>query len=164
MVTRPGARLKASEPVAWVRYDDGLVQDFHLDRLRPADLSGSVPWRQVRSRHGQAHYSDSYVSATRGAFVMYESRLELARQPLAGFDPQVQRIYAQPFLLVACAGGRVRHHVPEFLLVTVAGTARLVNVKPAERLRTRKSLRRWPGPACRPDGAAGSTRCGRGRT
>jgi hypothetical protein len=151
MVAQCDARLKASEPVAWVRYNDGLVQDFPLDRLRLADFSGSVPWRQVRSQHGQAHYSGSYASATMGAFVVYESRLELARLLLADFDPQVQRIYAQPFRLVARVGGRVRHHVPDFLLVTVAGTARLVNVKPATRLEDPKIAEAlaWPGALAR---------------
>ena len=81
MVARSGARLKVSDPVAWVRYDDGLTQEFPLDRLRLADFAGSVPWRQVRSRHGQTHYSGAYVSATMGGFVMYESRLELSAYP-----------------------------------------------------------------------------------
>ena len=53
-----------------------------------------------------------------------------SRLLLAGFDPQVQQIYAQPFRLAARVSGRVRHQVPDFLLVTTAGTARLVNVKP----------------------------------
>ncbi len=139
--------MKASDPVAWVRYDDGLTQEFPLDRLRLADFSGSVPWRQVRSRHGQAHYSGSYASAKMGGFVVYESRLELARLLLADFDPQVQQIYAQPFRLVVRVGGRVRHHVPDFLLVSAAGTARLVNVKPAGRLQDPQVAEAlaWPG-------------------
>lgn len=147
MVAQPGARLKTSIPVAWVRYDDGLTQEFPLDRLRLTDFSGSVPWRQVRSRHGQAHYSGSYASATMGGFVVYESRLELARLLLADFDPQVQQIYAQPFRLVARPGGRVRHHVPDFLLVSAAETARLVNVKPAGRLQDPEIAEAlaWPG-------------------
>jgi len=147
MVAQSRARLKASDPVAWVRYDDGLVQEFLLDRLRVADFCGSVPWRQVRSRHGQAHYSGSYASAKMGGFVIYESRLELARLLLADFDPKVEKIYAQPFRLVARVGGRVRRHVPDFLLVTVAGTARLVNVKPAGRLRDQQVAEAlaWPG-------------------
>lgn len=118
MVAQSGVRVKAGDPVAWVRYDDGLTQEFPLGRLRLADFRHSVPWRKVRSRHGQAHYSGSYASATVGGFVVYESRLELARPQLADFDPQVGQIYAQPFRLVACAGGRVRHHVPDFLLVS----------------------------------------------
>ena len=121
MVAQSGTPVKARDPVAWVRYDDGLTQEFPLDRLRLADFRHSVPWRQVRSRHGQAHYSGSYASATTGGFVVYESRLELARLLLADFDPQVEQIYAQPFRLAARLGGRVRHHVPDFLLVSAAG-------------------------------------------
>lgn len=139
--------MKASDPVASVRYDDGSVREFALDWLRLADFRDSVPWRQVRSLHGQDHYSGSYASATMGGFVVYESRLEMARLLLADFDPQVRRIYAQPFLLVARIDGRVRRHVPDFLLVSVAGTARLVNVKPAARLQDPKvaGALAWPG-------------------
>ena len=130
-----------------VRYDDGLAQEFPLGRLRLAHFRHSVPWRQVRSRHGQAHYPGSYASATTGRFVVYESRLELARLLLADFDPQVEQIYAQPFRLAARLGGRMRHHVPDFLLMSAAGTARLVNVKPAERLRDPQVAEAlaWPG-------------------
>jgi hypothetical protein len=77
-------------------YDAGLAQEFPLERLRLDDFRHSVPWRRVRSRHGQAHYSGSYASATTGGFVVYESRLELARLLLADFDPQMEHIYAQP--------------------------------------------------------------------
>jgi hypothetical protein len=66
--------------------------------------------------------------------VIYESRLELARLLLADFDPDVVAIAAQPFLLRAWAGGRVRRHVPDFLLVHADQTVRVVNVKPAARL------------------------------
>jgi hypothetical protein len=55
MVAQSAARVKDGYPVAWVRYDDGLTKEFPLDRLRPVDFRNSVPWRQVRSRHGQAH-------------------------------------------------------------------------------------------------------------
>jgi hypothetical protein len=46
--------------------------------------------------------------------------LELARLLLADFDPKVEQIYAQPFRLAARVGGRMRHHVPDFLLVSAA--------------------------------------------
>jgi hypothetical protein len=58
-----------------------------------------------------------------GGFVVYESRLEQGRLLLADFDPQVAQIYAQPCRLASRVGGRVRHHVPDFLLVSAAGTA-----------------------------------------
>ncbi|MBT2458635.1 TnsA-like heteromeric transposase endonuclease subunit [Streptomyces sp. ISL-86] len=127
-------RFGAGEPVAWVRYEDGGVLAHPVGQLRLKDFLGSVPWRQVRSRHGDLHFSGSYASATMGAFVVHESRLELARLLLADFDPLVHRIYAQPFRLVARVETRTRHHVPDYLLVSASGTARLVNVKPAERL------------------------------
>jgi hypothetical protein len=75
-----------------------------------------------------------YWSATSGGHVIYESRLELARLLLADFDPDVAAIAAQPFLLRARAGGRVRRHVPDFLLLHADQTVEMVNVKPAAQL------------------------------
>jgi len=71
---------------------------------------------------------------TTGSHVVYESRLELTRLLVADFDPAVTAIAAQPFLLRAHAGGRVRRHVPDFFLVRADKSALLVNVKPAARL------------------------------
>lgn len=146
-MARLRVRLSVCEPAVWVRYDDGAVREFTFDRLCLSDFIGSVPWRQVRARHGQAHYAGAYASATTGGFVAYESRLELARLLLADFDPQVRQIYAQPFRFVAQVDGHIRCHVPDFLLVTGAGTGRLVNVKPAARLKDRKVVwaLAWPG-------------------
>ncbi|WP_326613271.1 TnsA-like heteromeric transposase endonuclease subunit (plasmid) [Streptomyces scopuliridis] len=111
-----------------------------------ADFVESAPWRRVRSVHGQAHYSGTYASATMRGPVVYESRLELARLLLADFDGAVSGIYAQPCLVVASIGGRVRRHVPDFLLVTRAGTVQVVNVKPASRLEDPKIVEAlaWP--------------------
>jgi hypothetical protein len=147
LMARLRARLRVCDPAVWVRYDDRTVRQFPLDRLRLSDFIGSVPWRQVRARHGQAHYAGAYASATTGGFVAYESRLELARLLLADFDPQVRRIYAQPFRLVARVDGHIRCHVPDFLLVSAAGLGRLVNVKSAARLEDRGVARAlaWPG-------------------
>jgi hypothetical protein len=67
---------------------------------------------------------------------------------LADFDPGVTAIAAQPFLLRAQAGGRLRRHVPDFLLVRADHTVQVVNVKPAARLAdpaVAEALA-WPGP------------------
>ncbi len=79
--------------------------------------------------------------------VVYESRLELARLLLADFDPAVQAIYAQPCRIAAQIDGRVRHHVPDFLLVTQTGIVKVVNVKPADLLNDPKitDALAWPG-------------------
>jgi hypothetical protein len=64
--------------------------------------------------------------------VIYESRLEVARLLFADFDPSVNHILAQPFLLKAKVAGTVRKHIPDYLLVTNAGPL-VVDVKPRHR-------------------------------
>ncbi|GGP98588.1 hypothetical protein GCM10010215_25340 [Streptomyces virginiae] len=65
--------------------------------------------------------------------VIYESRLELTRLLFADFDPCVRRILAQPFLLKAVLEGKVRKHIPDYLLITEQGPL-VVDVKPSGRL------------------------------
>jgi hypothetical protein len=115
--------------------------------LRAAEVVAAVPWRRVRSARGQAHYPGWYWSATTGGHVVYESRLELARLLVADFDPGVTAIAAQPFMLRAQAGGRIRRHVPDFLLADAGGRVRVVNVKPAQQAadpQVAEALA-WPG-------------------
>jgi hypothetical protein len=117
-----------------VRSEDGTQVDRPLTALRAEQVLAGKPWRKVRSRRGQRHYSGFYWSATTGGFLVYESRLELARLLLADFDPAVVAIAAQPFLLQARVAGRARRHVPDFLLKHANHTVTVVNVKPASRL------------------------------
>lgn len=77
---------------------------------------------------GQGHYPGTFWSSTQRDHVIYESRPELAVLLLAGFDPSVRGIVAQPFLLRARVGGETRRHIPDYLLVT--GTGPVVDVKP----------------------------------
>ena len=99
-----------------------------------AQLAATRPWRVFRSHRGQAHYSGWYFAATCGAHVVYESRLELARLLLADFDPDIAVIAAQPFLVTAQVGGRVRRHVPDFLLLGRDSSPCVVNVKPLDQM------------------------------
>ena len=96
-------------------------------------MTSARPWRTFRWHYGQKHYSGTYWSATMQDHVIYESRLELARLLLADIDPAVSHIVAQPFLLTAMVEGRVRKHIPDYLLVTSSGPA-VVDVKPLRRL------------------------------
>jgi TnsA-like endonuclease N terminal len=141
------ARSKRIIPTASVRYVDGSTREIPFGQLRLRDFTESEPWRRVRSVHGMAHYSGDYASATTGGQVVYESRLELARLLLADFDPAVCDIFAQPCRMVARIDGKVRSHVPDFLLVMRSGTARVVNVKPASRLEDPLVVQAlaWPG-------------------
>ncbi|MGW1678810.1 hypothetical protein [Saccharopolyspora sp. NPDC002376] len=75
--------------------------DIDADALRTA-----VPWRTFRWYRGQKHYSGTYWAATEKDYVVYKSRLELARLLLADFDTSVRGIVAQPFLLKSTLSGR----------------------------------------------------------
>jgi hypothetical protein len=127
-----GARLR--EPSVSVRLPDETVSERPLRQVTAGQVVRAGPWRVTRSARGQAHYPGYYWSATSGGHVIYESRLELARLLLADFDPDVTAIAAQPFLLRALAGGRVRRHVPDFLLLHADQRVEMVNVKPGDRL------------------------------
>jgi hypothetical protein len=131
--TRAASELPG-EAVVSLRMADGGEASFPLRRVRGRQVTVAVPWRKTRSACGQVHYPEYFWSATMGAHVVYESRLELARLLLDDFDCQVLAIAAQPFLLRARVGGRVRRHVPDFLLVHADRSVRVVNVKPAGRL------------------------------
>ena len=96
-------------------------------------LGAAESWRIFHWDMGQKHYSGSYWSSVNRDLVIYESRLELARLLLADFDPNARRIVAQPFLLKARVDGRLRKHIPDYLLLTDAGPI-VVDVKPRHRL------------------------------
>ncbi|MCX5377178.1 TnsA-like heteromeric transposase endonuclease subunit [Streptomyces sp. NBC_00091] len=117
-----------------VRLQSGQIIEDRVWGTEPLKgLASAVPWRVFRWRKGQKHYSGTYWSATMCDHVIYESRLELARLLLADFDPSVRRIVAQPFLLKAVLEGKVRKHIPDYLLVTEQGPV-VVDVKPLHRL------------------------------
>jgi hypothetical protein len=109
-------------------------EDVSARLLTAAVLGGSRPWRTFRSRKGQAHYPGAYWSAVTGGHLIYESRLELAFLLFADRDPDARAIWSQPFQLAACVGGRVRRHVPDFLVADGDGGLTVVDVKPLRRL------------------------------
>ncbi|MGI5438128.1 TnsA-like heteromeric transposase endonuclease subunit [Streptomyces shenzhenensis] len=117
-----------------VRRMDGAVDEVGDRSSASSDLMRSAaPWRTFRSYRGQRHYSGTYWSATTQSHVFYESRLELARLLFADFDSSVHGIVAQPFLLKAVVDGRVRKHIPDYVLITERGPVG-VGVKPRRRL------------------------------
>jgi hypothetical protein len=143
----PSRIMPPADAVVSLRMADGGEASVPLSQVKARQVVAAVPWRKTRSVRGQVHYPGFFWSATMGAHVVYESRLELARLLLADFDRGVTAIAAQPFLLQAHAGGRSRRHVPDFLLVHADESVTVVNVKPADRLSdplVREALA-WPG-------------------
>lgn len=111
----------------------GGVRDDSWESVAAASLQSAAPWRTFRWYKGQRHYSGTYWSAVVRDHVIYESRLELARLLFADFDPLVRGIVAQPFLLTAAVKGKLRIHVPDYILTTEDGPV-VVDVKPRRRL------------------------------
>ncbi|MEV6699677.1 TnsA-like heteromeric transposase endonuclease subunit [Streptomyces sp. NPDC051453] len=115
------------------RGDESVAADLDWPTVPLGLLRESRPWRTFRWYKGQQHYSGSYWSSTVGDHVIYESRLELGRLLFADFAPEVRHIVAQPFLLKADLGGKVRKHIPDYLLLADDGPV-VVDVKPRHRL------------------------------
>jgi hypothetical protein len=116
------------------RRTDGTVEENRpWGAVDVSELARAAPWRTFRWYRGQRHYSGTYWSATVHDHVIYESRLELARLLFADFDPSVRHVAAQPFLLQAPVQGKLRKHIPDYLLMTHEGPL-LVDVKPKLRL------------------------------
>lgn len=147
MACIPAAGENPADAMVSLRMADGGETSLPLRQVQARQVIAAVPWRKTRSARGQAHYPGYFWSATMGAHVIYESRLELARLLLADFDRDVVAIAAQPFLLQAQAGGRPRRHVPDFLLVRADQSVQVVNVKPASRLADPQIAEAlaWPG-------------------
>ncbi|WP_256260217.1 TnsA-like heteromeric transposase endonuclease subunit [Streptomyces atratus] len=116
------------------RGDEAVVENLEWQSVPLGLLREARPWRTFRWYKGQQHYSGTYWSATVRGHVIYESRLELGRLLFADFAPEVRHIVAQPFLLKADIDGKVRKHIPDYLLLTDAGPL-VVDVKPRHRLK-----------------------------
>lgn len=124
--------------VVRVRRDSDAVSVVDVDVVGARHLEGAVPWRRFRGYRGQVHLPGTYWSVRAGAHVGYESLLELANLMLIDFDPDVEQIVSQPFLLDGVDGARRRRHVPDFLVRLGDGRVRVVDVKPAHRLTVAK--------------------------
>ncbi|MFF3515970.1 TnsA-like heteromeric transposase endonuclease subunit, partial [Streptomyces sp. NPDC002573] len=117
-----------------VRRQNGqIVEDRSWGTEPIKSLASAIPWRTFRWYKGQKYYSGTYWSATMRDHVIYESRLELSRLLFADFDPSVRGIVAQPFLLKTVLEGKVRRHIPDYLLLTRQVPV-VVDVKPLHRL------------------------------
>jgi hypothetical protein len=95
----------------------------------------AVPWRGFSSYRGQSSFSGWWWSATTGAHVGYESRLERDQLMLLDFDPGVVAICSQPFRLCwRDAEGVRRRHVPDFFARLTDGSGLVVDVRADDRI------------------------------
>lgn len=114
-----------------VRRADESVEVAQVSTVAEATFSSHKPWRRFRSYRGATHYSGNYWCATMAEPVEYESRLELANLIELDFDPHVQWVRAQPFLMSGVDGKRIRRHIPDYLVKFASGEYCVIDVKPA---------------------------------
>lgn len=112
------------------RRSDGEIVARAWPHTSIDDLAHLTPWRTFRWYYGQKHYSGFYWSSTMRSHVIYESRLELTRLIYADFERGVSSIFAQPFLITAEIEGKLRRHVPDFLILRDGIVPLVVDVKP----------------------------------
>lgn len=117
-----------------IRKSDEVVDVVPLKDVRLRMFDAAVPWRVFRWYRKQRHFSGSYWSATMDAPVGYESRLEYANLLLADFDPGVDWILSQPFLVEGNDRGTTRRHIPDYLIAHADQSVCVVDVKPADML------------------------------
>lgn len=108
-------RVNLSSAVVAYRPAEGEERILAAQDVKPAALFSGRPWRTFRSHLGQRHYSGTYWTATLGRHVIYESRLELANLVAADFGSGVNKIAAQPFLLMAEVDGKLRRHIVDYV-------------------------------------------------
>jgi hypothetical protein len=124
----------AAEVVVRVRRHDGdEVEEYAWPVASKDLLASAASWRLFRWHRGQKHYSGTCWSWTMRDHVIYESRLEPARLLFADFDRSVHGIVAQPFLLQTVLEGKIRKHIPDYLLLTDQVPV-IVDVKPLHRV------------------------------
>jgi hypothetical protein len=128
-----GVEVDVGSAVVEYRSADGESLTQRAEQVSLSALFAAAPWRTFRWYEGQRHYSGKYWAVTEADHVIYESRLELSALLMADFDLAVQNIKAQPFRLWAFANGRMRSHVPDYLLRTDVGPL-VIDVVRSERL------------------------------
>lgn len=129
MTERPAALLNLD--VTYLS-SDAVRVDTDLRSVSLAAVIQGMPVRRVHTAAGKKNYIGEFWSATTGAHLPYESRLELDRLWLADFDSSVAWIATQPFWMRGKDGCDVRRHVPDALLRLTSGDFVVVDVKPIE--------------------------------
>ncbi|GGP84494.1 hypothetical protein GCM10010185_67950 [Saccharothrix coeruleofusca] len=100
-----------------------------------------IPVRGFPSYKGQRHHTGRWWTATTGSLVGYESWLERDRLVLLDFDPEVVGIASQPFWLFwATAEGKTRSHAPDYFARLADGSALVLDVRSADRIKPRDQV------------------------
>jgi hypothetical protein len=118
--------------------DEAGEQLLPLTEAWSVPFESCLPVRGFPSYKGQRHHAGRWWTATTGTLVGYESWLERDRLILLDFDPEVVGIASQPFWLSwTTAEDRPRSHAPDYFARRADGSALVLDVRPAERIKPR---------------------------
>ena len=99
-------------------------------------FENAVPVRDFSSYRRQRHFPGMWWLATTGRHVGFESWLERDHAMLLDFDRDVSGLASQPFTLKwRDAAGKKVWHTPDYLARLADGSAVVVDVRPADRVK-----------------------------
>jgi hypothetical protein len=120
--------------------DDGEHRLSLVDAL-PVEFESCRPARSFPSFKTQRHYPGLWWTATTGTLVGYESWLERDTLITLDFDAEVTGIASQPFWLFwTDANDKPRSHAPYYFARLADGTARVLDCRPASRIKPRDQV------------------------
>ncbi|GAA2681470.1 MULTISPECIES: TnsA-like heteromeric transposase endonuclease subunit [Actinosynnema] len=136
-----GARASLAERFELAYADERGEQRVPLTESWSLSFEDYMPVRGFPSYKGQRHHVGRWWTATTGSLVGYESWLERDRLVLLDFDPEVVGIASQPFWLFWATGeGKVRSHAPDYFARLADGSALVLDVRSADRIKPRDQV------------------------
>lgn len=136
-----GASLALVERFELAYADERGEQRIPLTEAWSVPFEACTPVRGFPSYKGQRHHNGRWWTATTGGLVGYESWLERDRLVLLDFDPEVVGIASQPFWLFwTTAEGKTRSHAPDYFARLADGSALVLDVRPADRIKPRDQV------------------------
>jgi hypothetical protein len=111
----------------------GAVADIAFEEALPA--------REIPSYHGQRHFPGLWWLATTGRHVGYESWLERDHLVALDFDRLVTGVSSHPFTLSWRQDGQAVSHTPDYFARLADGSAVVIDVRPAARVRQRDRMK-----------------------
>jgi hypothetical protein len=101
----------------------------------------AAPARKFLSYRGQRHFPGLWWLATTGRHAGYESWLERDHVMVLDSDRLVTGVSSQPFTLTWRQAGGVMSHTPDYFVRLADGSAAVVDVRPAARIRPRDQMK-----------------------
>jgi hypothetical protein len=108
-----------------------------LESAAEIAFEDALPAREFPSYRGQRYFPGLWWLATTGRHVGYESWLERDHLMLMDSDRLVTGVSSQPFTLTWNEAGRPVSHTPDYFARLADGSAVVVDVRPAARVRPR---------------------------